>query len=321
MNISLDRAVGILRAADDIEILSHHYPDGDTLGSAAALCRALQKMGKKAVCRCSDGISPKYGFLFEGLEPQRFRPGFVVSVDVADIKLLGAQFAAKYAGKIDLCIDHHGSHQPFAAATYVDSGAAATCEIIYEIISRLGAGLDTVSSRAVYTGITTDTGCFRYSNTTARTHEIASRVMKLDVDFAEINRRMFDTKSRARLEMERSVLDSIEFHFGDRCAVVVISRAMIEKSGADEGDLEGLSSIPRQVEGVDVGVTMREKKTGGYKISLRTLPPVDAAAICMKFAGGGHTAAAGCTIDEPMEQAKAKILGAVGEYLKNPGER
>ena len=314
--IDLERVVSLLRGAQDIEILSHHFPDGDTLGCAAALCRALQRMGKRARCTCADPVSEKYSFLFDGIERQEFPAQFVVSVDVADSKLLGPVLAAKHAGKIDLCIDHHGSHQDFAENSYVDSTAAAACEIIYEVICRLGIEPDQVIAQAVYTGITTDTGCFRYSNTTARTHEIAAKVIRTGIDAGDINRRMFETKTRARLEMERSVLDSIAFYFDARCAVMCISRARIEASGADEGDLDGLSAIPRQIEGVLVGVTMRERKIGGYKVSLRTQPQVNAAKICAEFGGGGHAAAAGCTLEEDFEPARERLLAAIGKVLE-----
>lgn len=316
MKIDLDHVVSLLQNAQDIEILSHHFPDGDTLGCAAALCRALQLLGKRARCTCADPLSAKYQFMFEEIERQEFPAKFVVSVDVADIKLLGPVLAAKHAGKIDLCIDHHGSHQEFAKDSYVDSTAAAACEIVYEVICRLGVVPDQVIARAVYTGITTDTGCFRYSNTTARTHEIAAQVIRTGIDAGDINRQMFETKTRARLEMERSVLDSIDFYYDARCAVMCISRAMIDASGADEADLDGLSALPRQIEGVLVGVTMRERKIGGYKVSLRTQPQVNAAKICAVFGGGGHAAAAGCTIEEDFDTTKDKLLAVIGKVLK-----
>lgn len=313
--ISLQEAVALLKDADAIEILSHHYPDGDTLGSAAALCRALQLLGKQARCVCADAPGPKYQYLFEGVKPMEFEPRFVVSVDVADSKLLGP-IEEKYRDRVNLCIDHHGSHQEYAAKTYVDEKAAATCEIIYEVICGLGVKLDRSIANCIYTGITTDTGCFRYPNATSKTYRVAADMMETGIDAADINRVMFDTKSRARLEMERGVMESIEFFFDGRVAVIEISRAMIEDSGAAEGDLEGLAAIPRQVEGVVIGVTMRERKTGGYKISLRTVPPMNAADICSRFGGGGHRGAAGCTIDGPQAQAREKLVAAIGEYLQ-----
>ena len=313
--ISLDDAAEFLRHADDIVILSHQFPDGDTFGSAAALCMALQSMGKRAMTRCRHAISPKYAFMFRGVQKQDFVPKTVVAVDVADADLLGEALREEFAGRVDLCIDHHAGNRPFAARTYVDSTAAATTEIIYALITKLGAKITTEIAEAIYTGISTDTGCFKYTNATPRTYRIAACMMETGIDAAAINREMFDTKSRARLEMERRVLDSMQFYLDGRCAVAYIMREMIAASGASEDDLEGLAAIPRQVEGVLVGATLREKKSGEYKISLRTLGGVNAAEICAKFGGGGHAGAAGCTLAGPAENAAGLIVAAVGDYL------
>ena len=314
--MELREAAALLKASDDILILSHQYPDGDTLGAAAALCRALQKLGKRARCDCADEICPKYRYLFEGVGPQQFQPKMVVAVDVADKKLLGP-LEEVYEGKIDLCIDHHGSHAPYAKNTYVDSTAAATCEIIRDVVDLLGVPMDTWIASCIYTGISTDTGCFRYTNATPKTYRVAADMMEVGVDAAEINRVMFDTKSRARLEMERSVLESIEFFFEDRCAVAEISLEMVRRSKALESDLEGLAAIPRQVEGVLVGITLREKEDGGYKVSVRTQPPMNAASICREFGGGGHPGAAGCNIELPREEAKKALVQVAGYYLNS----
>lgn len=313
--ISMDDAAEFLRRADDIVILSHQFPDGDTFGSAAALCMALQSMGKRAMTRCRHEISPKYAFMFRGVQKQVFEPKTVVAVDVADADLLGESIREEFEGRVDLCIDHHAGNRPFAARTYVDSTAAATTEIIYALITKLGARITPEIAEAIYTGITTDTGCFKYTNATPRTYRIAACMMETGIDAATINREMFDTKTRARLEMERSVLDSMKFYLNDQCAVVYIMREMVAKAGASEDDLEGLAAIPRQVEGVLVGVTLREKKSGEYKISLRTEVPVNAAEICAQFGGGGHAGAAGCTLPGPAEHATEQIVAAVRDYL------
>ena len=311
----LARAAELLRAADRIVILSHSSPDGDTLGSAAALCRALKKLGKAARCECADPVGPKYAYLFEGLHAEPFAPDFVVSVDVADLKLLGS-LAERYRGRTDLAIDHHGSHAPFARETYVDAKAAATAEIIFELTGLLGLEVDPASASALYTGISTDTGCFRYSNVTPRTHRMAASLMERGARAEEIDRAMFETKSRARLEMERTVLEHLRFFCGGRCASIHISRADIARAGAQEDDLEGLASLPRQVEGVLAGITLREKEDGSWKASLRTTPPVDAARICRKFGGGGHACAAGCVLRAPLEEAERRLAAAVEEVLR-----
>ena len=145
-------------------------------------------------------------------------------------------------------------------------------------------------------------------------------MMETGIDAAAINREMFDTKTRARLEMERRVLDSMNFYLDDRCAVVYILRDMIAESGACEDDLEGLAAIPRQIEGVLVGVTLREKTSGEYKVSLRTPEPVNAAQICALFDGGGHACAAGCTLPGPKEAATERIVAAIGAYLEQQKE-
>jgi phosphoesterase RecJ-like protein len=171
----------------------------------------------------------------------------------------------------------------------------------------------------LYTGITTDTGCFKYINVTPRTYRIAANLVETGIDAPTINRKMFDTKSRARLEMERRVLESIQYDCGGMVAVIVISQQMIRESGANEDDLDGLATIPRGIEGVLIGVTLREKTDGAWKVSMRALPPANASQICEKFGGGGHKGAAGCTLEMPLGEAKEKMLRAVREYLETHG--
>lgn len=315
MTVTLEQCASLLKQADHILILSHQYPDGDTLGAASGLCRALQKMGKRARCECADEVGPRYRSLYSGVKPDQFEPEFIMSVDVADSKLLG-RLEAIYAGKIRLAIDHHSSHVYFSDNTYVDSTAAATCEILPALLDLLGVEIDAAIANSLYTGITTDTGCFRYPNATPATYRIAASLMEKGADAAEINRIMFDTKSRARIEMERSVMDTMEFFDGGRIAVIEISCDTVEKTGALDSDLDGLSAIPRQVEGVLVGVTFRQRKDGGYKVSLRTQPPIDAAAICAHFGGGGHRGAAGCAFTIPLEEAKKQLLQVIESELK-----
>lgn len=312
--ILLSNAVKMLQERDDILILTHNFPDGDTLGSGYALCGALQALGKKARVACSDEIPKKYKYLTKGIQDQGFTPGLIVSVDVADAKLLGEELS-QYADRVELSIDHHKSNAMFAQHTYVDVKASATAEIIYEMLVMLGVNFNVDIATCLYTGITTDTGCFKYSNVTPKTFRIAALMMSLGVKCAQINRAMFDTKSRARMEVEREALDHLEYHFDGRCALIVITKAMLERAGADEGDVEGLASLPRQIEGVTVGLLFHERNDGFWKISVRTGFEIDAAALCTKFGGGGHRQAAGCTLSGELDTAKAQMLAYVGETL------
>lgn len=315
--ISLNETVVFLNKADNILILSHQFPDGDTLGAATALCRGLQKLGKHAMIKCSDEIGKKFQYLFEGIQPQSFDPSYIVAVDIADLQLFGEPIRSLYGDKVDLCIDHHPSNTQYAKNTYVDSKAAATCEIIFHLLKLLKVPLDKNIACSLYTGITTDTGCFKYINVTPTTYRIAADLVETGIDAPRINRKMFDTKSRAHMDMERSAIDSMEYFCDDRVAVMAITREMVNATGATEDDMEGLSSIPRGIEGVVIGVMIREKVDGDFKVSLRAQPPFNASEICGKFGGGGHAGAAGCTFHTSLAEAKTRMLGAIEAYLND----
>lgn len=320
--VTAEQAAALLRGADHILILTHQFPDGDTLGSGFALCRALTKLGKAVRVECADPIPDKYDYMLEGLDAPSmetaapaavFEPRFICAVDVADTCLLGA--LSSYAQRIDLCIDHHGSNVEYARRLLLDAGCAATAQLIAEIIRLLGVPFDRAIAECIYTGLATDTGCFKYANTTAATHRLAADMMELGTRTEMINRVMFDIKSRARVELERQALDSMCFYFHGRCAVMTITNDMIEQSGAKENDMEGLPPIPRQIEGVWVGVTLRQKTDGNYKVSLRTGNHADASAVCALLGGGGHIRAAGCTLEAPADAAISRILDAVRQSV------
>ena len=313
--ISLDEAACMLKTSGKTLILCHYYPDGDTLGSAAALCIGLRQIGKRASIKCSDKIGAKYDYIFKDFKSDDFEPDLIAAVDIADKELLGEPLLSEYGDKINLCIDHHPSNTKYAQKYFVDPKAAATCEIIFKLLNLMDIKISKPIASALYTGITTDTGCFKYINVTPQTYRIAADLVETGIDSPSINRIMFDTKSRARVEMEKRVMDSIEYARGGSIAVIRITKKMIKDSGAVEDDLDGLATIPRGIEGVIVGITLREKDNGAYKISLRAHPPADASVICSKFGGGGHKGAAGCTINAPLEEAEGQIINAAKEYL------
>lgn len=305
--ITISQAAELIKQKDDIYILTHQFPDGDTLGSAYALCYALQEMGKRAKVIISGSLPKKFMYMEQNIKAQDFSPQFVISVDVADLPLLG-EYRETFEGKVDLCIDHHATNICFADYCHIDATAAATTELIYMLIKEMGISISLDMANCIFTGITTDTGCFRYTNTTAQSYRIAADMLDCGCDGAEINKAMFDTKTKERVQLERLVLDSMEFYFDDRCAVMLMSREMIEKSGVLEEDIEGLTALPRQISGVCIGITVREKKSGGYKISVRTVNGYDASQLCQSFGGGGHKAAAGCEIDKELSVVKEMLL-------------
>ena len=313
--ITLESAAKTLLSKDKILILTHRSPDGDTIGSGYALAMALRKLGKNVKVDCTDPFPEKYSYFIDKLEKLEFDEEFVVSVDVADTKLLGEKLSG-YADKIDLCIDHHGSNTKFAKEYYVEASAAAAAQVIEKLIRLMNVEFDKDIANAIYTGITTDTGCFRYTNVTAETHRIAADMIDCGAESGMINRLMFETKSRSRLEIERRVMDSMQFYLDGRCAIVYATIDMMKESGAVDSDMEGVASLPKQIEGVMVGITLREKNNGKFKVSVRTTDEIDASNICANFGGGGHKAAAGCMITGTLNESIEQIVTVVGQALE-----
>lgn len=312
--ISIKKAAELLLAQDDIIILCHRYPDGDTIGSAFALCMALRSQGKRANVICGDIIPAKYGYIYAEIPPMDVKERFVVSVDVADPALLGL-LESEYAGRIDLCIDHHGSNRISAKYSVIDSNAAAAGEIIYRFLTPLGVPLTRCIAAALYTAIATDTGCFRYSNVTARTHRIAARLLETGFDSHNINQVMFETKSRSRFLAEQEMLGNLDFRYDGRMAIIVLTNELMERTGIGEGEIDGLSAIARSIEGVELGIMIREVKDG-YKVSARTSQTVNACEFCKLLGGGGHPAAAGCTIAaESVTDAKNILVETAKSFL------
>ncbi len=313
--INETQAAEMLKNADNILLLAHQYPDGDTIGSNFALCQALQTLGKTVRVHCGDNIPDKYEYLYADVPQPTFEPEFICAVDVADVNLLGEQTAKTYGERIELCIDHHATNTGYAAYTCVDSSCGAAAMVVYRIIGLLGVTLTPTIAQCIYTGVATDTGCFKYSNAGALAHRIAADCIDMGISYEMINRVNFDTKSRARIELERLALDGMRFYHDGRVAVMTITNEMVKKSHAGENDLEGLPPIPRQIEGVWVGITLRQKADGNYKISVRTGTHADAADICAVLGGGGHERAAGCTVNGTREEATAAILAAVEQVV------
>ncbi|MBE6727206.1 MAG: bifunctional oligoribonuclease/PAP phosphatase NrnA [Ruminococcaceae bacterium] len=314
--LNLRQTASFLKKHDNYIILTHASPDGDTLGSAYALYYGLKEIGKIASVICPDLIPGKYGyFARETDHVPDDENATIVTVDVADKRLLGS-LCELFGERVDLSIDHHISNTSFAKNLYLDANASATAESIYELLDEMKVNINTITAKALYTGIATDTGCFKYSNVTAKTHIIAAALYEFDIKADEINRIMFDTKSRKLLELERMVLDTAEYHFDNRCIVLAVTAEMQKKTGCSGPDLEGIAVISRSVEGVLAGVTIKQTNDEEFKISLRTYEPLNAAKICKALGGGGHNAAAGATVHGNLESVKNQVLQSIKECME-----
>lgn len=312
--ITLNEVASLLSEHDNFKILTHTYPDGDCLGSGYALAFALRKLGKRANVAVNGKLPSKFTYLVKNYEEQDFTPEYIVSVDVAAPQLLGDS-VMEGVDHIDLCIDHHGTNNLEANHRYVDDTAAAAAEIIYQLLEPLGAELDEDIAAGIYTGVSTDTGCFVYTNTTARTHHIAAAVMPF-CNWQEINSINFVIKTRAKIKVERLLYKTMEFHANGKIALVYTTLAMCEAMGTGDDEMEGLANIPRRIEGVKMGITMREKEGGVFKVSVRTNDGINASEFCQQFGGGGHPAASGCSIEGDLGTVKKKLVDAAEAFLQ-----
>lgn len=315
--IDLREAAAFLRCSDNFLILMHGSPDGDTVGCGTALCAALQQLGKKARLECPDPIPKKFRYMYREITEQMFEPETIVTVDVADPKLLYG--LSDVGEKAHLCIDHHVSNTEYAERLLLAPEYAAAAELMFELLSTIpGLKITYAIADSLYTGIATDSGCFKYSNTSPQTHVYAAELMKLGADITPINTVMFDTKSQGRLKLEQTVLSNIRYYSGGRIAVIDVTQSLIDSlDDIDSEDVGALSSLPKQIQGVDIGICIKEKKPGLIKVSMRSSENADVAAIAKQFGGGGHARAAGCSFECPMDEVEKKVVWACAKALGN----
>ncbi len=308
--LTREQTAEYLSQNDGFVILTHRRPDGDTLGSAALLCRGLRRRGKTAHILRNPEITAKYAHLHEGLTTDTVGDSdILVAVDTASAGMLPEAFS-RYADRIALRIDHHGSAASFTEMELVEPEAAACGELVADVLSlmRPHYHMDKPMANALYTAISTDTGCFRYANITAKTFEVAAYCAYHSDELFAINQALFDTNSLGRLRVQGYLVEHAIFLENGAIAICPLPKAVEEELGLTEDDLENISGFPRSIEGVKIAATLREEAGGRIKISVRAVPGYDAAAICQKFGGGGHKGAAGasmtCTMDEAVEAIK-----------------
>ena len=311
--LSARGAAGYLEALDNVLLLTHVRPDGDTIGSAAALCRALQDCGQTAYLLPNPEITATYApYAAPYWAPEDWQAEHIVSVDIADASLL-PENAQSYRDRIELAIDHHPSQTFFARNTCLEADSAACGEVVYEIIRHLTA-LTADIALPLYVAVSTDCGGFQYGNTTARTHRIAAALMDT-VDVAAVNKALFRTKSRVRLAMESRMVADMKLFDHQRVVVMEIPLSLRQEMQATDADIEELSALPALVEGTDCGVTLRELRPGTVKVSVRTGPRVDACALCRILGGGGHHAASGATVEGTLDEARMAVLAAYRKVI------
>ena len=306
--------VSFLREHDNYLVLTHKRPDGDAIGCSVAMVEILRLMGKTAWMPSVSDANNLFTEYLEGhLAPADFEPDTVISVDMASLDLLPTHSAC-WSNRIDLAVDHHPSNEGFAKNLLLEGDKAACGEIIHALAEELGVMSSAVAD-ALYVAVSTDCGCFVYSNVTPNTHRVAAALMEAGADYKRLNKKHFRTKTMARMRLESLIMRNVELLHGGTVAVVPISLGMMAEAGADETDLEDISSFVGVIAGVRHSATVRELRPGQCKISLRTAADLNASDVCARLNGGGHAAAAGCTISGSVAAASAAIINAINVQM------
>lgn len=303
----------LLLSKNNILIITHTNPDGDTLCSAAALCSALRRAGKRANLFRNSAVTTKYmPHVEKYFAPKSFKSKYIVSVDVATEKM----FAEGFDGAIDLCIDHHPTNSHYAKKELVCPDKAACGEIVLAVIKEMCGGITQEEADLLYIAVTTDTGCFQYLNTNAATFRAAAELLEYGADTGMVNVKFFRKASRARLKLEGMIYSTMGFYRDGKISVAIITNEMLRQAGAGEEDCDDLAGLAGRAEGASVNITIRERDNGSSKVSVRTGRDVSSSDICAVFGGGGHAMAAGCTIDCPPEKARDMLLAVIDEVWK-----
>lgn len=305
--MTVAESVKWLKENDNFLILTHVRPDGDTIGSACALCYALRKIGKKAGVFNNPQFSDAYPWITAPyIAPENFEYEHVIACDMADSKM----FPKGFEGEVELCYDHHPSNTLYAKNAIIWGEKASCGELIMEVVKKL-CRLDQIVADLLYVAVSTDTGCFVYGNTTGDTHRAAAELCDAGAANTYLNKVLFRTSSKERLLLEGLVFSSLRFYHEGRTVFAVVTREMMQKAGATEKDCSDLASLAGRVEGANTSITVKETEEGFSKVSVRTNGIVNANEVCRLFGGGGHAMAAGCSIEKSVDEAVELLADAV----------
>lgn len=313
-NCTLEEIAALLLAQDKLVLCPHVSPDGDALGSTLALKMALEKAGKKVTVMVDDDVPKAFGFLpqidcfVKPADGEVLEADLLVVLDASSLDRIG-KVAQAVKAKAIANIDHHISNTQFADYLYLNTEAAATAEILCNLVEKLGITPDKDLATCLYTGIYTDCGSFRYANTTPGTMRAAAKLLEYGARPNEISDAL-GTNTRANIEMLGKVLQTLAFYNDGKISTLEINTDLYDK----DVNTDNFISFARYIEGVDIAVLFKAVEPAVTRVSMRS-QDTDVAAIALSFGGGGHVRAAGCTVELPLEQAKAKVLEAIGKAL------
>lgn len=320
--MEIQKIINILSETKEVGIISHLSPDGDTLGSQLALALGLEKNKIKTKLINKDGVPENLSFLpgskkIKPINKVKSLPEVLVFVDCATLERSGYN-AEDIKDKVTINIDHHISNSNFATYNLIKDSAAATAEIIYDLLSLLQIRIDTDIATALYTGISTDTGSFMYDNVTSTTHRVAADLIKYGANSSKVRVNFYENMSRAKVELLRLGLSNLDFSQDERISWIAYKLEDFDNLNLSYRDAEGIISYVKNISGVEVALVFIETEANVYKVSMRSKSWFDVNELALLFDGGGHVRASGCTIKGSLDEVVNKIVRE-GEKIMTRG--
>ena len=314
-----EKIIPILQRAENVGIFVHTNPDGDAMGSSYSLKLALQSMGKQAEVY----LSPHADYMAESLVYGKAPAGLsmeecdlLAALDCGDADRLGGYRPYFMSHGNTVCIDHHITHQSFARESVVRD-ISSCCEMMVTLYREMGLPLSREIAHNLYIGMVSDTGNFKYACVTADTLRAAAAAIETGIDFSDISKKLFDTKTMEYYKLMRIALDRLELFEDGRVGVLYLSQADFEEAGLDEAHAVGIVTLPTSIAGVQAGVYIRGRSAGEYKVSLRSVGEVDVAAIATALGGGGHVRASGYSVfGAAVEEIVPTVLAEIRKQLQ-----
>ncbi|HEY8420253.1 MAG TPA: bifunctional oligoribonuclease/PAP phosphatase NrnA [Thermoclostridium sp.] len=310
--------IDLIQKSNTIAIVTHTSADGDALGSSFGLAFALDAIGKKVSVFLGEPV-PK---MLDFLPGQHFISEYAgekfdlcICLDTSDMKRLGDRDVIYSNAIKKITVDHHTTNNMQADGLWINETASATGEMVYKLIKALNTNISREIAINLYTAIVTDTGGFRYSNTTPESHIITADLLSKNIPSADIIKKVFDTVSYSKMLLMKKTLDNLALYYNGKVAVSYLLYEDIKLVDAQTDDFEGLVNVGRNLEGVEVSLFLREEQPGKFKGSLRANEYVDVAQIASVFAGGGHKRAAGFSIEGHLEESIRKVLDEIEKVL------
>lgn len=315
-------AYAMLRSLRDVHILIHRSPDGDCIGGGYALYHLFRQLGIRSRVCCADPIPDTFRDITEGIVFEEFEPQVRISVDVADRKLFGDLPDADKNADILLCIDHHISNMHYAENLCWNPHSAAACEVLFRMLQENEIPLTRELALCLYTGISTDTGCFQFSNADAAAFDAVAQIKTAfpDLPYARLNREFFVLKSQGRIRLDTRLMQNVQLSADGQVALIYLPYAWMQELNVSSDEVDGVANLPMQIIGVEIGITCKQQQDGSYRISLRAGEHADVSKVANCFGGGGHVKASGCSVFEGTpEEVCRKLMDVSSAVLQDGG--